>query len=350
MELIHKILNFLAAIITLNALIFFSPPYLIFKILHFVLRSVFPENVAGKVVVIAGASSGIGEHLAYEYARRGAYLVLAARREKSLEEVAERANRLGSPYVITIRADVSKVEDCQLLIHEAINHFGQLNHLVNNASVTPLSMFEDVNDITNFAPSMDINFWGSIYTTYFAIPHLKRSKGRIIVIASSGSWLNAPRLSFYNASKAAVVSFYETLRVELLRSDIGITIVTPGLTESEMTKGKFLGKSGEMEVDQEMRDVELSVVPIEPVEKSAKAMVNSVCRGDNYLTEPSWMRTTFYYNQFLPEVIEWFSRWLLITKPGKSPTQALGKIILDQTGLKTILYPDSLLSPEIKLN
>nr|GLL22417.1 11-beta-hydroxysteroid dehydrogenase 1B-like [Ipomoea trifida] len=349
MEFVHKILNLLAPIITLNALIFFSPPYLIFRTLRFVLRSVFPENLAGKVVVIAGASSGIGENLAYEYARRGAYLVLAARREKSLEGVAERASRLGSPYVITVRADVSKVEDCQLLIHEAINHFGQLNHLVNNASVTPLSMFEDVNDITNFAPSMDINFWGSVYTTYFAIPYLKRSKGRIIVIASSGSWLNAPRLSFYNASKAAVVSFYETLRVEL-RSDIGITIVTPGLTESEMTKGKFLGKSGEMEVDQEMRDVELTVVPIEPAEKSAKAIVNSACRGDNYLTEPSWMRMTFYYKLFLPEVIDWFCSWLLITKPGKPPTQALGKIILDQTGLKSILYPDSLLSPEIKVN
>nr|GMD86423.1 11-beta-hydroxysteroid dehydrogenase-like 6 [Ipomoea batatas] len=245
------------------------------------------------------------KHLAYEYARRGAYLVLAARREKSLEGVAERASRLGSPYVITVRADVSKLEDCQLLIHEAINHFGQLNHLVNNASVTPLSMFEDVNDNTNFAPSM--------------------------------------------ASKAAVVSFYETLRVEL-RSDIGITIVTPGLTESEMTKGKFLGKSGEMEVDQEMRDVELTVVPIEPAEKSAKSIVNSACRGDNYLTDPSWMRMTFYYKLFLPEVIDWFCRWLLITRPGKPPTQALGKIILDQTGLKSILYPDSLLSPEIKVN
>lgn len=96
--------------------------------------------------------------------------------------------------------------------------------------------------------------------------------------------------------------------------------------------------------------VELTVTPIEPAEKSAKAIVNSACRGDNYLTDPSWMRMTFYYKLFLPELIEWFSRWLLITKPRKPPTQAPGKIILDQTGLKNIVYPDSLLSPEIKVN
>ncbi|KAJ9163919.1 hypothetical protein P3X46_023541 [Hevea brasiliensis] len=100
----------------------------------------------------------------------------------------------------------------------------------------------------------DINFWGSVYSSYFAIPHLKRSKGKIIVIALCASWLPAPRMSFYNASKAALVSTYETLRIEL-GPPIGITIVNPGLIESEKTGGKFLNQQGQLAVDEEMRDV-----------------------------------------------------------------------------------------------
>ncbi|KAL2482699.1 11-beta-hydroxysteroid dehydrogenase 1A [Forsythia ovata] len=351
MDLINKLLDIFVPNFFIHALFSFFPVYACFKICQYILRSIFSENVAGKVVLIAGASSGIGEHLAYEYARRGAYLVLAARREKSLKEVAERAYWLGSPDVITVPTDISKVQDCKRLIQEAINHFGRLDHLVNVAGVTPVTMFEDCSptEIRNLAPSMDINFWGYVYVTYFAASHLRKTKGKIIVIASSASWLNAPRLSFYSASKAAVISFYETLRVEFA-SEIGITIVTPGLIESEMTKGKFLTKEGTMVVDQEMRDVVISAVPIETAERCAKAIVDSACRGDEYLMEPFWFLSTFYYKMFFPEVIEWFNRWFFLTEPGTPPGEAISKKILDFPGLKKILYPDSLLSPEIKVD
>ncbi|KAF7135231.1 hypothetical protein RHSIM_Rhsim08G0192400 [Rhododendron simsii] len=333
------------------------------KFLASILSYIFSENVAEKVVIIAGASSGIGEHLAYEYARRGACLALAARRKNSLREVGERALLLGSPDVVVVPSDVSKVEDCKRLIDETISHFGRLDHLVNDAGVTPLCMFEEPTEITKMAPVMDINFWGYVYTTRFAIPHLRRSRGKIIVIGSSASWLYAPRLSFYAASKAAVISFFETLRVEL-GSDIGITIVNPGLIESEMTKGKFLNKDGRMVVDQELRDVstalnlcltfslsnvELSIVPVERVERGAKAIVDSACRGENYLTEPSWFRTTFFWRVFCPEILDWLNRVFLIPPPGAPPTEALSKKILDLTGLKKYIYPPSLLSPKIKV-
>lgn len=169
------------------------------------------------------------------------------------------------------------------------------------------------------------------------------------MIGSSASWLYAPRLSFYSASKAAVITFFETLRVEL-GSDIGITIVNPGLIESEMTKGKFLNKDGRMVVDQDTRDVELSIVPVERVERGAKAIVNGACRGDKYITEPSWFRTTFFWRVFCPEILEWLNRGLLIPPPGAPPTEALSKKILDLTGLKKYIYPRSLLSPQIKVD
>ncbi|PIN23589.1 putative dehydrogenase [Handroanthus impetiginosus] len=349
MDLVDGFLNIFAPFFTFITFSFFFPGYLLFKSLQYVWRSIFSENLAGKVVFIAGASSGIGEHLAYEYGKRGAFLVIGARREKALQEVAERACLLGSPRAIPLRTDISKVEDCKRLIEEAINQFGRLDHLVMSAGVTPVSLFEDTFEVTNFAPAMDINFWGLAYATYFAAPSLRMTKGKIVVIASSASWLNTPRLSFYNASKAAVVSFFETLRIEFA-SDIGITIVTPGLTESEMTKGKFLNMEREMVVDQDMRDVVMTAVPIELVGRSAKAIVNSACRGDKYLTVPSWFRTTFFIKMLCPEATDWFNRWFLITEPGIPPTEAISKKIIDLPGLKDILWPDTVRSPNIKSN
>ncbi|KAF7834016.1 11-beta-hydroxysteroid dehydrogenase 1B-like [Senna tora] len=347
MDSIHWIFNILVPPVGLLLLLCFLPPYIFFKLFSYIRRSIFSENVAGKVVLITGASSGIGEHLAYEYGRRGSRLALVARRENRLREVAEKAMSEGSPEVITIVADVSRVEDCKLFVDSTVKHFGRLDHLVNNAGIVPVCLFEHSTDVTNFAPAMDINFWGSAYSTYFAIPHLRESRGKIIGITSSAGWLPAPRMIFYNASKAAVINLYESLRTELGK-DIGITIVTPGLIESEMTQGKFLSKDGRIILDQEMRDVQVSVMPIRSVSEAAKAIVNSACRGDSYLTEPAWVRTTFYWKAFCPEMLELLNRWLLISGPSEKDT--ISKKILHVSGLKKYLYPESIMKPNLKAN
>ncbi|KAM5571614.1 hypothetical protein ABKV19_011943 [Rosa sericea] len=109
-----------------------------------------------------------------------------------------------------------------------------VDHLVNNAGILKLGLFEDCSQLSNFNSIMDINFWGSVYCTKFAIPHLRKSKGKIVAISSCATSFSAPRSSFYNASKAAQKCFFETLRAEL-GSDIGITIVSPGIIQSEMS-------------------------------------------------------------------------------------------------------------------
>ncbi|ONI07931.1 hypothetical protein PRUPE_5G147800 [Prunus persica] len=294
-DIINKVLNIIIPPISLTFFLFLLPLYLFYKFLLSAVRSVFSEDVAGKVVLITGASSGIGEHMAYEYARRGACLALVARRENLLQSVASRAMSIGSPDILVIPADVSKVENCRRFVDVAVNHFGRLDHLVNNAGITP-----------------DTNFWGSVYGTYFAIPHLKRSRGKIVGIASSAGWLRVPRLSLYGATKSAVISFYETLRVEIGR-EVGITIVTPGLVESEMTKGKFLSKEGQLVLDQQLRDVEVSIMPILPVKEAAKSIVDSACRGENYLTVPAWVWHSFYWKVFFPELLDWSNRMLLMS-------------------------------------
>lgn len=210
-----------------------------------------------------------------------------------------------------------------------------------------MCMLEEITDITSLTQVMDINFWGYVYMTYLAIPHLRRSKGKIVVIASSASWMPAPRMCFYNASKAAVISFYESLRIEF-GSDIGITIVTPGLTESEMSQGRIMNKDGKMVVDQDTRDAEMSIVPIERAATSAKAIVDGACRGDVQLAEPWWVQTTMYWVAFFPEAVEWVNNWFLGAEPGASPLDAPSKKLLDVPGIRHVSQPPSVRSSEIK--
>ncbi|CAK9327244.1 unnamed protein product [Citrullus colocynthis] len=346
MELIQSFMNLVAPPITFISLGFFLPPYVVFKYFISLVRAVFSEDVTGKVVLITGASSGIGEHLAYEYANRGAQLALVDSRETPLEQVADTARFYGSPDVITIPADVSNLQDCRRIIDNTMNHFGRLDHLVNNAGIANMTLFEEITDITSFNQIMDTNYWGSVYITRFAIPYLRNSRGRIIVLSSTAAWLPAPRMSIYNATKAALRSMFETLRVELA-PEIGITIVTPGFVESELTKGKALYSQGAMEVHQDVRDALIGAIPVETVDACARAIVRSACRGDRYLTEPSWYNGLYYLKAFCPEVLEWCYRIFVYTRPGSSAAEAPSKKMLDVTGAKNVMYPPSIHSVEI---
>ncbi|KAL4361146.1 hypothetical protein GQ457_04G014970 [Hibiscus cannabinus] len=348
MDLIHKFLNLVAPSFTFFSLFFILPPFYLFKSFRFILRSVFPEDLAGKVVLITGASSGIGEHLAYEYGKRGARLALAARREKSLHEIADRARYLGSPDVIVIRADVSKVDDCRRLVNETMDHFRRLDHLVNNAGINTPCLFEDAPpDMANFRTIMDTNFWGSVYTTRFAVPHLKNTNGKIVVLSSAASWMNDPRYSVYSASKAALTAFFDTLRIEL-GSDVSITIASPGYIESELTTGKFLEEDGNFQVHQDIRDVQIGPVPVASVSGCAEAIVKGARRGDRYVTQPSWFRMTYLWKMLFPELVDLGFRLFTLARPGGPHQEALNKRILDLTGLQKVVYPSSIQSPEIK--
>ncbi|XP_057479502.1 11-beta-hydroxysteroid dehydrogenase A-like [Actinidia eriantha] len=347
MDLIHMFLNLVASPFTFFSLMLFLPPFQAFKWFLSFLATIFSEDVYGKVVLITGASSGIGEHLAYEYAKRGACLAICARRVHRLLAVAERARDLGSPDVISVEADVARVDDCRRFVEEAVNHFGRLDHVVCNAGITHVSLLEEVDDITHLRPIMEVNLWGSVYTTRFTAPHLRETGGKIVAISSSASWLPAPRMSVYNASKAAMAQFFETLRIEF-GPDIHITLVTPGFMDSELTQGKYVAKDGKLVLDQEMRDVQASIIPVYRAESCAKAIVNSACRGERYVTAPAWFGVTYLWKVFCPELIEWAFRFLYLTSPGESPKEVPSKKIHDLNDAKSVLYPETVQTPELK--
>ncbi|KAJ8420441.1 hypothetical protein Cgig2_026597 [Carnegiea gigantea] len=305
MDWIHNVLNIVAPPLILLLVCLFLPFFRLPKLFISILRSFFfTEDVANKVVIITGAASGIGEQLAYEYARRKARLVVADIRGEILGKVADTCREMGSTDAVTVTADVTDVNDCKRIVDSAITHFGRF------------SKVEDYVDITKARCVMDVNFWGSVYITRFAISHLRNTGGKIIVMASAASWVPMPTLSIYNASKAALVAFYETLRVEV-GSDIHITIVTPGFIKSEMTKGKHLAGDGRMIVDAAVFRIGL---PLHKADRCAQAIVQSACRGDRYLTEPAWYRVTYWSKTFAPELLEMHLKlmYLYLPKHGAS--------------------------------
>ncbi|XP_052184273.1 11-beta-hydroxysteroid dehydrogenase 1A-like [Diospyros lotus] len=305
-RLIHTLIYVMVVPLVFLCLCFILPPFFIVRSILSILSHPSSESLQGKVVLITGASSGIGEQVAYEYAKKGACLVIVARREEQLQKVAENARRLGSPDVVPVCADVSNADDCKRFVNEAINHFGRLDHLVNNAGIGSLCLVENVPEVTKFVPVMDTNFWGNVYPTYFAIPHLKKTKGKIVVNSSVTAHLHPPKLSFYAASKSALISFYETLRVELAPI-IKVTIVTPGFVDTEMTQGKLLSRDGNMTVDGRLiREFLSQRFPMMGSSACANAIVEAVCRGDKYVTEPKWYKPFFIVKVLCPELFEWF--------------------------------------------
>ncbi|WVZ85357.1 hypothetical protein U9M48_032294 [Paspalum notatum var. saurae] len=325
----------------------FLPPYYVYKLAVSAFSAAAPEDVAGKVVLITGASSGIGEQIAYQYARKGARLALVAGRERSLHDVAARAKGVGSPDVLVVAGDVSNLEDCQRFVQATVEHFGRLDHLVNNAGVASVCWFDEVPDVADFKQVLDVNFWGAVHPTHCALPHLKKSGGKIFVNSSAAAVLAMPRMSFYNASKAAVLNFFETLRIELC-GKVGITIATPGWIESEMTKGKHLSKDGAVEVNQDTRDAQVGVLPVVRAKRCAEAIVDAICRGRRHLTVPLWYRALFLWRMLAPEVGDFGQRVFYRRAAAGSRGQAKAKRLLESTGAKELLQPASLHTSDIK--
>uniref|UniRef100_A0A2N9J0E7 Uncharacterized protein n=1 Tax=Fagus sylvatica TaxID=28930 RepID=A0A2N9J0E7_FAGSY len=329
MAFFDSILNSVVPPASLVVLAFAWPTLCFINACEWVYNSIYSENMEDKVVIITGASSGIGEQIAYEYAKRRAILVLVARRENRLRVISENARRIGARHITIIAADVVKEEDCRRFVNETINFYGRIDHLVNAASLGHTFYFEEVTDTSVFPHLLDINFWGNVYPTYVALPYLHHSNGRIIVNASMENWLPLPRMSLYAAAKAALVNFYETLRFEV-KDDVGITIATHGWIGSEMTGGKFMLEDGAEMQWKEEREVHVNGGPVEDY---ARLIVAGACRGESYVKFPSWYDVFLLYRVFAPNVLNWTLRILLSTHGSRRTSfVGTGRPLLDYSG------------------
>lgn len=190
-------------------------------------------DIKGKVVVITGASSGIGLALAESFAGAGAKLVLAARNLAKLQEIAANLKLKYASEVITVGVDVSKEVQCQNLISQSIKNFGQIDVLINNAGISMRAIFEEV-DLKVLSEVMDINFWGTVFCTKHALPELLKSKGVIVGVSSIAGYKGLPGRTGYSASKFAMQGFLESVRVENLYKGLSVLIACPGFTASNI--------------------------------------------------------------------------------------------------------------------
>jgi NAD(P)-dependent dehydrogenase (short-subunit alcohol dehydrogenase family) len=190
-----------------------------------------PAPFHNNVIVITGASRGIGREIALQLAGQRAQLVLAARGTDQLETVAGHCRDRGAD-VLAEPTDVSDPDQCRRLIAKAVGHFSRLDTLVNNAGVTMAFRFEQLEDLTLAEHIVRVNYLGSVYCTHYALPHLKQTRGRIVGVASLTGKTGVPMRSLYAASKHAMAGFFDSLRIELVESGITVTMIYPDFVES----------------------------------------------------------------------------------------------------------------------
>ncbi|MDM0052703.1 SDR family oxidoreductase [Variovorax sp. J22R115] len=200
------------------------------------MTSIIENNIAGKVAIVTGASSGLGESTARHLAARGAKLVLAARRTDRLDKLVAEIRESGGE-AIAVATDVSKRADLEKLAASAVEAFGRIDVLVNNAGVMPLSPIEKLK-VDEWDRTIDVNIKGVLYGIAAVLPRMTaQGSGHIINIASvAGLKVFTPIGTVYSATKFAVRAISEGLRAETGHG-IRVTIVSPGAVESELQLG-----------------------------------------------------------------------------------------------------------------
>jgi len=186
-----------------------------------------------KVAIVTGASSGIGLATATQLAKYKAKVVLAARSEDKLDQLCKELSEYTD--VISVRTDVSVEADCRNLIEQTVKRFGHIDILINNAGISMRAMFKDL-DLSVIHRLMDVNFWGTVYCTKYALPYLLESKGSVVGVISTAGYKGLPGRTGYSASKFAINGFLDTLRSEHLYDGLHVMIYAPGFTASNIRK------------------------------------------------------------------------------------------------------------------
>lgn len=211
------------------------------------------------VTIITGASDGIGAETARQIALRDgnrAWLVLAARNVEKLQDLASELEQSGSKVLI-VPTDVTDRNACIALIEKTVATFGQIDTLIVNAGMSAHANFAEIKpeDLQWMHDLMELNYWGSVWPIHAALPHLAKTKGRIVAVSSVAGLIGVPGRTAYSGTKFALSGFCEALRSELEPSGISVTIVYPGVVKTDIRKvgygasGGALGMSGVREGD-----------------------------------------------------------------------------------------------------
>ena len=266
-----------------------------------------------KVIIVTGASSGIGLASATRFASLGAKIVLAARSIDKLEKIAEEINekfnsQQPTAKVLCVKTDVTKEEDCKNLVEQTIKHFGKIDVLVNNAGISMRAVFKDM-DLNVMRSLMDTNFWGTVYCTKYALPYLLESKGSVVGVISTAGYVGLPARTAYSASKFAVRGFLETLRIEHLYDDLHVMIFAPGFTTSNI-RNVALTADGSPQGETPRKEERMM-----SAERVAKIMARGIFRRKTHMVLTPLGKATLFANRRLPRVTDKMEYRMMANEP-----------------------------------
>lgn len=253
------------------------------------------SSFQNKVVVITGGTSGIGEALVKQFLSAGALVATCGRNTGKLEALAAACY---TDRLFTYQADVSNQADCDKFIQATIGQFHQIDVLVNNAGMSMRALFSELEDLNVMKKLMDINFWGSVYCTWYAMEELKKSRGTVVGISSIAGYRGLPGRAGYSASKFALQGFLEVLRTENLHTGVHVMWVSPGFTASNI-RNTALNKHGTAQAETPLEESKLM-----SAEQVAVHVLDAVTRKKRSQILTSQGKLTVWMNKLFPRLTD----------------------------------------------
>lgn len=247
-----------------------------------------------KVVVITGGTSGIGKALTIASLHSGAKVAVCGRKPETLQTLEK---ELASGNLYTYTADVSKEEDCKNFIEQVIDRFGKIDILINNAGISMRALFDDV-DLKVLKQVMDINFWGTVYCTKYALPSILANKGTVVGVSSIAGYRGLPGRTGYSSSKFAMQGFLESLRTEHLHTGVNVMWVCPGFTSSNI-RNTALNEEGRSQAETPLDESKLM-----SAEAVAAAILKAVSKRKRTLVLTGQGKMTVLLSKLFPGLLD----------------------------------------------
>jgi short-subunit dehydrogenase len=265
-----------------------------------------------KVVIVTGASSGIGEATAREFAANGSKVILAARSEEKLVAIVKEIREKGGEAAY-IKTDVSKEEDCRNLVEKSVEKYGTINILINNAGLSMRASFNEV-DLKVLQKLMNVNFWGTVYCSKYALPYLVANRGSLVGVSSVAGFHGLPGRTGYSASKFAIHGFLETIRIENLKRGLHVMVIAPGFTSSEIRKHALTADGTEQGSSPRKEGKMMSP------EYVAKWVLKGIRKKKRNKILTWAGRFTALFQRIIPAVVDW-AYYIEMSKEPESPVK-----------------------------
>ena len=248
-------------------------------------------KLTDKVVAITGGTDGIGKALVESLIKQGAKVATCGRNPDKLYSLQiNNSNK----FLHTVIADVSNEHDCKKFIESTVNTFGGIDVLINNAGISMRALVKDT-DLATLKTVMDINFWGTVYCTKFALNEIIKTRGTIVGVSSIAGYRGLPGRSGYSASKHAVNGWLEALRTELIDTGVNVMWVSPGFTTSNI-RNMALNNEGLPHGESPMDENKLM-----SAEKCAEYIIKAIEKRKRTLVLTFTGKQTVFMNKFFPK-------------------------------------------------